>query len=185
MTTHPPSPTNLPTDGNCSWIVLRLQFLADDDLLELDEEDLAAASDQRRERDWRVLIVDDDPEVHRAMDLALSGVVIHGRSLAISHCDSAAAARARLIDRHAPVDLVLLDVVMETSDAGLNLLDDIRADPGTQRLPVLLHTGQPGRAPESVIRRRYDISGYLTKSTVTRPGLIATLDSILGHASEL
>jgi CheY-like chemotaxis protein len=107
------------------------------------------------------------------------GVRVGARPLDLKHCLSAAEARQHLAEDSGGIDLVLLDVVMETADAGLALLDEMRSAPATQSLPVLLHTGQPGQAPERVIRARYDISGYLTKTTVTRQGLIAALETIL------
>ena len=167
------------SDTPARWVVLRLASLADDDLLAFSDD----AADNARQagvvRPWHVLVVDDDDEVHHAIELALGGVVIHSRPLQIRHCHSAATARGQLVDDGQHLDLVLLDVVMETPDAGLDLLEEIRALPATRDLPVVLHTGQPGRAPEARVRSRYDISGYLMKSTVTRPTLIAALESAL------
>ncbi|WP_374654943.1 response regulator [Dongia sp.] len=179
MTPPLPTPQN---DEQAQWILLRLKPPADDDLLDFledESEDEALKSAQP----WTLLIVDDDSEVHRAIELALMAVRIHGRALALSHCMSAAEARA-MLERHAhPVDLVLLDVVMETADAGLILLDEMRSNEATRSVPVLLHTGQPGQAPEKLVRARYDIGGYLTKSTVTRQSLIAALEKTLGGAT--
>lgn len=158
------------------WVVLCLSALSDDDAFQFADEMEASA---KAIQPWHILVVDDDNEVHEAIDLALRGVVIHGRPLQLEHSHSAATARGRLGAEEAEIDLVLLDVVMETVDAGLNLLEEIRALPLTRDLPVLLHTGQPGRAPESAVRGRYDISGYLTKSNVTRPILITALESAL------
>jgi len=174
MTLQPPSP--FPADETAHWILLRPIQLADDDLLDFNDAD---DSDLQTARPWHILVVDDDSEVHRAVELALMGVQVEGRPLDLKHCLSAAEARTLLAERPRGLDLVLLDVVMETADAGLTLLDEMRSAPATQSLPVLLHTGQPGQAPESLIRSRYDISGYLTKTTVTRQGLIAALQSIL------
>jgi CheY-like chemotaxis protein len=163
-------------DETARWVLLRPTQNADEDLLDFaDAEDDQAVAMQP----WSILIVDDDSEVHRAVELALTGVSVSARPLSLMHCLSAAEARQKLAQDSGGIDLVLLDVVMETADAGLALLDELRAEAATQSLPVLLHTGQPGQAPEPVIRARYDISGYLTKTTVTRRGLIAALESIL------
>jgi hypothetical protein len=43
---------------------------------------------------------------------------------------------------------VLLDVVMETADAGLLLVDYIRRELGLSATRIVLRTGQPGYAPE-------------------------------------
>lgn len=172
--------TNQPTDPSLAqWVVLRLTSLAEEDLLSFADELEGGAGCTKTQKPWSVLVVDDDEEVHRAIELALGDVSILGRPLVLHHCNSATSAHARLVADGNRLDLVLLDVVMETVDAGLNLLEEIRALPATRDLPVLLHTGQPGQAPENAVRRRYDISGYLTKSGVTRPLLIAALEAAL------
>jgi CheY-like chemotaxis protein len=174
------TPTRIPpVDETAQWIVLRLRPLADEDVLDFADEG-AGDVRERSGRPWSILIVDDDDEVHRAIALALMSVRIRGRSVALSHCISASDARSLLGRLDAGVDLVLLDVVMESADAGLTLLDELRQQPETKALPILLHTGQPGHAPEKIVRANYDISGYLTKSTVTRDELVATLDKVLG-----
>ncbi|TDQ83430.1 response regulator receiver domain-containing protein [Dongia mobilis] len=177
MTTSPDR-TQQAMDTPAQWMVLCLSALShgDDPLFAEESAEECSAANQRP---WNILLVDDDEEVHHAMDLALGNAVIHGRALRIEHCHSASAAHEMLAAESPRVDLVLLDVVMETEDAGLGLLDEIRTQPATRDLPVLLHTGQPGRAPESAVRRRYDISGYLTKSNVTRPILVTALESAL------
>ena len=177
-----PSLPTMESDDTARWILLRLKPLADDDPFEFGEEDgdyARAGSAQP----WTILVVDDDLEVHRAVELALTMVKIHGRPLQLCHCASAADARTLLLDGSQAVVLVLLDVVMETADAGLTLLEEIRNLPVMRNLPVLLHTGQPGRAPEQAVRAQYDVSGYLTKSTVTRQVLIGALDTILGGST--
>lgn len=179
MTDAKPSKSHSDTEPLAQWVVLRLSHLADEDFLHFEDDPETASRTTRSLQAWTVLVVDDDDEVHRAIDLALGGVVIHGRPLNIEHCHSAATARHRLTGDNLGLDLVLLDVVMETADAGLGLLEDIRTVPATRDLPVLLHTGQPGQAPERTVRSRYDISGYLTKSNVTQPILIAALESAL------
>lgn len=166
-------------DETADLVILRFSSHTDDDVLSFAEESADSVSRARIGRPWAVLVVDDDDEVHQAIELALGGVLIHERPLQIRHCHSAATARSQLIDGSQHVDLVVLDVVMETPDAGLDLLEEIRTLPATRNLPVVLHTGQPGQVPESQVRSRYDISGYLTKSTVTRINFIAALESAL------
>jgi CheY-like chemotaxis protein len=180
LSDHPSPQTAVNQDPLARWVILRLCSLADEDPFDFADEQERSAKDQGVARAWSIMVIDDDDEVHRAIDLALSGIDVLGRPLRINHCRSAASARSRLLEGSDEVDLVLLDVVMETVDAGLHLLEELRNLPATRDLPVLLHTGQPGQAPEHSVRSRYDISGYLTKSNVTRPMLIAALESALG-----
>lgn len=160
------------------WVLLRLKPLADDDETSLFTDE-TENSEIAAERPWSILVVDDDSEVHAAIGLALGGVKIHGRRLRLSHCLSAGEARSRLASTKEEIDLVLLDVVMESAEAGLDFLESLRTEPETRSLPVLIHTGQAGRFSENMVRARYDISGYLPKSTVTQQALLAALAAVL------
>ena len=123
---------------------------------------------------WRILIVDDEPDVHQATLLALKGVVVEGRSLHFVHAYSATEGRARLAE-HMDFALVLLDVVMESDDAGLKLVHHIRHDLHNDALRIILRTGQPGYAPEIDTIRLYDINDYKTKSELTRVRLFTSV----------
>lgn len=123
---------------------------------------------------WRVLIVDDEPDVHDATLLALSGVIIEGRPVDFVHAYSAEEARRCLAD-HPDLAVMLLDVVMETPDAGLQLIRHVREELGNRALRVILRTGQPGFAPEIDTIRIYDINDYKTKSELTRARLYTSL----------
>jgi diguanylate cyclase (GGDEF)-like protein len=127
---------------------------------------------------WNVLIVDDDQDVHDATELALRGVEIQGRPLAFLHAHSGAEAKQVL--RMAPdIAVVLLDVVMETPDSGLQLVGHIRKDLGLHDTRIILRTGQPGYAPEMSAIREYDINDYKTKSELTRHRLVTTLTAAI------
>jgi CheY-like chemotaxis protein len=123
---------------------------------------------------WPILIVDDEPDVHRATELALKGVSIEGRQIAFVHAYSAQEARTRLAE-NTDLAVMLLDVVMETPDAGLQLIRHVREELGNRSLRVILRTGQPGYAPEIDTIRAYDINDYKTKSELTRVRLFTSL----------
>jgi diguanylate cyclase (GGDEF)-like protein len=118
------------------------------------------------EAPWTVLIVDDDPEVHAVSRLALGHTRIEGRALELLHASSAAEARA-LLASHGDIALVLLDVVMETERAGLELARHVRERLGNDTVRIVLRTGQPGRAPVHDLVARYGIDGYLDKGDLT------------------
>ena len=123
---------------------------------------------------WQVLIVDDEPDVHQATALALNNVAIEGRHIEFIHAYSAAEARSCLAE-HDDIAVVLLDVVMESPDAGLQLVRHIREELRNHALRVILRTGQPGYAPEIETIRSYDINDYKTKSEMTRVRLFTSL----------
>jgi diguanylate cyclase len=127
---------------------------------------------------WRLLVVDDEPDVHRATLFALSDVKILGRDLEFLHAYSAGEA-AGLLKSERDIAVVLLDVVMEREDAGLALVRTIREELKLADLRIILRTGQPGYAPELETLHDYDINDYKTKSELTRTKLFASVTSAL------
>ncbi len=139
---------------------------------------LIAADDEARSRAWPVLVVDDDQDVHDATVLALTGVEILGLPLELVHAMSGAQAREVLAQR-TDIAVVLLDVVMETPDAGLQLVGHLRRELRRTDTRIILRTGQPGYAPELSAIRDYDINDYKTKGEFTRTRLITTLTAAI------
>ncbi len=145
-----------------------------DDLVFSDE--LPTPAPRQGHAPWQVLVVDDEPAVHEVTKLVMAGFEMEGRPLQFTHCYSAAEARAAL---SAPNDfaLILLDVVMETEHAGLDLARHIREDIGNLNVRIVLRTGQPGQAPEEQVIRDYDINDYKEKTDLTRRRLITVFYS--------
>jgi diguanylate cyclase (GGDEF)-like protein len=135
-------------------------------------------------RTWSVMVIDDDADVHRATQFALEGSVLFDRRIELVHAHSAAQARDLLLT-HGNIALVLLDVVMETHDAGLQLVDFIRNVAGHRATRIVLRTGQPGYAPELDTLLQYDINDYKTKSELTHHKLITTVAAALRSYDQL
>ena len=149
-----------------------------DDILNfVDDADGAAAAD-RSTPPLVLLIVDDDRDVHDSTRLALGGERIRGRRIEFLHAYSAEEARA-VITGNSTIAIILLDVVMETQDAGLRLLDDIRADIERRDIRVVIRTGQPGYMPESQFADNTLVNGFLLKSRLTRALLIDAIAAAL------
>jgi diguanylate cyclase (GGDEF)-like protein len=148
----------------------------DDELIFSDEGEQAPAQRSANRVPWRILIVDDDPDVHTTTTFALRGTEILGNPLTFLHADSAAQAR-ELLSRDRDIAVILLDVVMEEEDSGLKLVRKIREEFGMGETRIILRTGQPGYAPEMDAIRDYDINDYKTKSELTRNKLFTTLTS--------
>ena len=134
-----------------------------------------AAPDQRL---WRVLIVDDDVDVHAVTRLALRNVTFKGRALELFSAYSGREA-FELLSTQSDIALVLLDVVMETDDAGLILARRIREELHNSIVRVVLRTGQPGQAPEQRVIIEYDINDYKAKTELTTQKLFTTVISAL------
>ncbi|MDR3517073.1 MAG: diguanylate cyclase [Azospirillaceae bacterium] len=127
---------------------------------------------------WKVLIVDDDAEVHAVTRLALRNLKFHNRTLEFLHAHSGKDAVA-LIEQHRDIALILLDVVMETDDAGLRLVEHIRGELRNHNVRIVLRTGQPGQAPETEVIHRYDINDYKAKTELTQQKLCTTVVTAL------
>jgi diguanylate cyclase (GGDEF)-like protein len=147
---------------------------SNDDFLFIDDSDEDEILAQSMNETWKVLIVDDDPEIHSVTKLALSGLVVLGRGLEYLHAYSGKEACA-LIEEHTDIVLVLLDVVMETDDAGLEVVKHIREKLHREDIRIVLRTGQPGYAPEENVIKEYDINDYKTKTELTRRKLVTTV----------
>ena len=123
---------------------------------------------------WRILIVDDDADVHLMTCFALENVTFKGRTLEMLSAYSGAQAFTMLRDTP-DIALVLLDVVMETDDAGLVLARQIREELDNQLVRVVLRTGQPGQAPEQRVIVDFDINDYKAKTELTRQKLFTVV----------
>ena len=115
---------------------------------------------------WRVLVVDDDPEVHAVTRLALSDFEMDGRPLKLLIARSDEEAR-RVWRESADIALVLLDVVMETEHAGFDFVHFVREEMANLHTRIVLRTGQPGQAPALEVIARYEIDDYRTKTELT------------------
>ncbi len=149
----------------------------DDTLIFLKEDD--SESQQIREEDaWKILIVDDDADVHDATLFSLKDSVLLGKPLAFLHAYSGQEAVA-LLREHTDVALILLDAIMETEEAGLATARIIREELGLDDVRIILRTGQPGQVPELDTITKYDINDYKTKSELSRTKLITTIVAAL------
>lgn len=157
----------------------------DDDALVAFADDAPPLADELPSaRTWKILVVDDDREVHEITRLALSGLTVDGHEIAMISVFSADAARA-VLQAHADVGMMLLDVVMESEDAGLALARWIRRDLGNVRVRVVLRTGQPGLAPEQRVMSDYDIHDYCDKTELTARRLATTVVGALRSYRDL
>lgn len=143
-------------------------FLADDESAPLPIEPGAGV--------WNLLIVDDDEEIHTVTKLALSDLLVLGKPLQFHHAYSGQQA-VDFLKQQPETALVLLDVVMETDDAGLQVVRRIRDELQMDELRIVLRTGQPGYAPEESVIKEYDINDYKTKTELTRSKLVTTIIS--------
>ena len=161
---------------------------ASDELLFSDETDdgqMIFAEETRQETEpaikrepWKILIADDDQEVHKITRMVLEDFVFDHRGIEFLHAYSGRETK-KLIADHPDIAIILLDVVMEADDAGLETVRYIREELSNNFVRIILRTGQPGKAPEREIISGFDINDYKEKTELTAQKLFTTVTSSL------
>jgi len=154
-----------------------------DDVLHL-IDDSGTAPEASTARRWKVAVIDDDQAVHEGTRFALSDYNLNGQTLEILSAYSAAEGRT-LMRAHPDIAAVLLDVIMETDAAGLDLVEYIRNEIKNETVRIILRTGQPGQAPERRVIVQYDINDYKAKTELTADKLFTSLTAALRSYQQL
>ncbi len=150
----------------------------DDDLFVFQADDDIPRKRGKPEKTWKVLLVDDEVDVHKATTIALEGVEFEGRKLSfVSAFSSSDAVRA--FEENPDIALVFLDVVLGSGDSGIDLIRYIRKELDNRLVRIVLRTGQPGEAPEEEVILVYDINDYKEKSGLTSQKLYTTVIAAL------
>ncbi|MFB9134042.1 DUF3369 domain-containing protein [Vibrio olivae] len=127
---------------------------------------------------WKIVLVDDDEQVHQITKIALMDFEFEGRKLELISALSGVAARD-IFRQHDDIALALIDVVMESEHAGLELVKFIREEQDNRLVRLVLRTGQAGQAPEDTVIREYNIDDYKEKTELTTQKLKTLLYSML------
>ena len=145
----------------------------EDEILFASEEDEDTTNSPHLET-WKILIVDDEKEIHSVTKMALADFQFENRKLEFVSAYSGKEAKDILKDNR-NFALILLDVVMESDHAGLEVVKYIRKDLGNNLSRIILRTGQPGQAPEEKVILEYDINDYKSKTELTATRLFTTV----------
>jgi signal transduction histidine kinase len=154
-----------------------------DDVLHL-IDDTGIVEQDHSARKWKIAVIDDDNAVHEGTRFALSDYSLNGQGLEILSAYSAAEGRTLMRD-NPDVAAVLLDVIMETDVAGLELVEYIRNEIRNETVRIILRTGQPGQAPERRVIVQYDINDYKAKTELTADKLFTSLTAALRSYQQL
>jgi response regulator RpfG family c-di-GMP phosphodiesterase len=154
---------------------------ADSDIIFSDE----ASTQTYSSKDcWKVVIVDDEAEIHSVTKLALRHFSFENRHLEFIHAYSGEEAK-KIIKENPDTAVILLDVVMETDDAGLQVAQYIRETLNNGLVRIILRTGQPGAAPEKDVIVNYEINEYKAKAELTAQKLFTTFVASLRNYRDL
>jgi signal transduction histidine kinase/response regulator of citrate/malate metabolism len=150
--------------------------MTDDDIMRV-IDDTATPEDDALPA-WKVAVIDDDAAVHEGTRFALYDYSLYGQHIEILSAHSAAEGQ-ELMRKVPDIAVILLDVVMETDDAGLKLVGYIRNELKNEAVRIILRTGQPGQAPERQVIVDYDINDYKAKTELTADKLFTSLTAAL------
>ncbi|MEG4940394.1 adenylate/guanylate cyclase domain-containing protein [Microcoleus sp. F4-D5] len=147
----------------------------DDELIFAEEDEV---EEKPTQASWKILIVDDEIEIHNITKLALNEFTFENQLITFISAYSGKEAK-EMIQAHPDIALILLDVVMETEEAGLEVVKYIRDILDNKLVRIILRTGQPGQVPEDVVIVSYDINDYKTKTELTNKKLFTTVVTAL------
>ena len=157
-------------------------IFADDAIFADDDQALVQNDNDYQDNGWKIFIVDDEKDVHQLTRFVLEDYIFQNKPLEFLSAYSASEAR-ELISKHSNIAVIFLDVVMETNDAGLKLIEYIRQHNKFAR--IILRTGQPGYAPEKQVILKYDINDYKNKTELTDQKLFTVITSSLRAYSDI
>ena len=132
---------------------------------------------------WKILLVDDDAATHVVTGFALEGCQFHQRPLQLLSAYSAAEA-AQIIAQTPDIAVILLDVIMEHDQAGLDLVRIIRGNLGNDRVRIVLRSGE-ARLSLAQTLENYDVTDFVSKTDLTQERLYATVISALRGYQEI
>lgn len=117
-------------------------------------------------RPWKIVIADDEEEVHAMTRMVMRKFEFEGRKVDLISTYSGSET-VDVIRDNPDTAILLLDVVMESENSGLEVVKRIREELKNPFVRIILRTGQPGQAPEEFVIRNYDINDYKSKTELT------------------
>ncbi|MDF1881483.1 hybrid sensor histidine kinase/response regulator [Sulfurimonas sp. MAG313] len=133
---------------------------------------------------WKLFIVDDDADIHEITKLALKDLKFKDKYI---DCESAYSAKEAIqkLKADSGFAIVLLDVEMETSDAGLEVANFIREQLQDKITRIIIRTGQPGDVPQRDIIDHYDINDFKSKTDLTIEKLFTTIRTAIAQYDQI
>jgi len=141
------------------------------------------ASKESSKKRWKILIVDDEPEVHSVTQMILGKEQFENRKFEFISAYSAKETK-EIMSKESDMAVILLDVVMENDTAGLEATEYIREVLENQAVRIILRTGQPGEAPDKSVIVDYDINDYKEKSELTSNKLFTAVIAAIRSYSQ-
>jgi len=124
---------------------------------------------------WKVLVVDDEEEVHFRIKRVLSELVFMDRNVEVL-CAYSAEESLELLRQHNDIAVALIDIFVDNDAAtGLELVQKIRKELHNTHLRIILRTSLEGDQPREELFVEYDINDYKEKGELTIVKLRTTI----------
>ncbi len=138
----------------------------------------------RYKQTYKIMIADDYEEVHTITKMILKDFDFEGKGL--EFIDTYTGKETiEALEQNPDTAVIFLDVVMEETHSGLEVVDALRKKLNNKFTRIVLRTGQPGQAPEETVIRDYDINDYRIKTEMTAKRLYTTLYASLRNYRDL
>lgn len=121
---------------------------------------------------FNILVVDDDAMVHMVTEMSFNHLQFTTCSFKLHSAYSAKEAVKKLQAADIKYSVILLDIVMETLSAGLDIIPDIRKSPAGKFARIIVRTGQAGRTAREDIIAQHEIHGYYDKVSLDTETLL-------------
>ncbi|NQY93806.1 MAG: response regulator [Campylobacteraceae bacterium] len=133
---------------------------------------------------FKILVVDDDLSIQKMTKIVLSDFEYKNYKLDLITANSAKEAK-EILKKTPNIAVILLDVVMESNDAGLLLAQYIREDLQNRIIRIIISTGQAGYAPEKEVIIKYEINGYIEKTQLSSLKLFSIMITAIRSYEDL
>ena len=133
---------------------------------------------------YKILIVDDEKSIHEVTNMALKAMNFSDFNLELLNAYTAKEAK-EILEKNDDIALAFIDVVMETPEAGLELVDYIRNDLKNSLIRLVIRTGQANEYPEMDVIKRYDINDFKNKTELSMERLFTTVRTSVKQYEQL
>lgn len=133
---------------------------------------------------YKILIVDDDQSIHDITNMAFKSMQFSDFELEVYSAYSGPEARI-MLEQHNDIALALIDVVMDTPEAGLELVNYIRNDLENKLIRLIIRTGQANDFPQMHVIQHYDINDFKEKTELTLERLYTTIRTSIKQYEQL
>ncbi|MFY8275426.1 response regulator [Pseudoalteromonas sp. SSDWG2] len=118
-------------------------------------------------KEFSILVVDDEQDVFLVTKLIASTINVDVEDLKLHYVNCAKDA-CNFLSEHQEIGLVILDIVMESDDAGFKVVDFIRNKLLDTSVHIVIRSGKTGTIPEQYLHLAKGINGYINKLDFTR-----------------